>query len=361
MSNIPLSIKDKLNRKLFQVKNHPICIIKTKILEYFKKIDDFNIYENLNSTVTTEDNFDMLLIPPTHPSRSKSDTYYVDEHTVLRTHMTSHQHRLLKEGVRKALMVGDVYRKDEVDKTHYPVFHQMDGFTKVPNNKDPFEYLREIMSGLVNHLFPDCEYRINSDYFPFTNPSFEVEVMFNNKWLEILGCGVIHDTITSRHHIKEPMIAWGLGIERLCMILFDIPDIRLFWSSDEKFLNQWSDGLIKPFKPFTNYPDITQDISFWIEPEDVEQIENDNKVEYKWKHVNEFFEMIRELDDNFIEEVKLLDTYKNSKTNLLSNTYRLYFKPLVSISNPSEVQKLSLLYFKKITDKLTEQFNIKLR
>ena len=105
----------------------------------------------------------------------------------------------------------------------------------------------------------------------------------------------------------------------------------------------------------SNYPDITQDISFWIEYEDVEEIYNERffKVEYKWKYVNEFFEMIR--DDNFIEEVKLLDTHKNSITNLVSNTYRLYFKPI------SEVQKLSLVNFKNIKDKLTEKFNVRLR
>ena len=189
--NITKSIKEKMNRNIHNTKNHPIEIIKKKIYEYFGH--SFHQFDYLSPKVNVEDNFDKLLIPKHHPARSFSDTYYFDYDTCLRTHTSAHQNELLLKGCEKFLVTGDVYRKDEIDSCHYPVFHQMEGVCIVEENQDPKEELLRVLDGLVSHLFPGCKYRVNEDYFPFTDPSLEIEVKFNGEWLEILGGGIIQD------------------------------------------------------------------------------------------------------------------------------------------------------------------------
>ncbi len=224
-SNIPKSILNKLDKNLYQIKSHPLEIIKTKIFNYFisKNITDWNIYENLSKVVSIENNFDKLLIPQTHPSRSKSDTYYLNSNQVLRTHTTAHQVELLELGLNNFLICGDVYRRDEVDSHHYNIFHQLEGVILYEESEqiDIQKILIELMTGLCEYLFPGSEYRVKSDYFPFTNPSFEIEVNYNNVWLEILGCGIIQPQIlTNSGRNKKKGIAWGLGLERLAMIYY---------------------------------------------------------------------------------------------------------------------------------------------
>jgi len=106
--------------------------------------------------------------------------------------------------------------------------------------------LKDILSGLARELFGnDIEMRWNNDYFPFTEPSFELEVLFNDKWLEVLGCGVIHDDVIVNAGLNPndtTGYAFGLGLERLAMVLFGINDIRLFWSQDERFKSQFKEG-----------------------------------------------------------------------------------------------------------------------
>ncbi len=185
-SNIPNSVLEKLNRNLYKIKSHPLEIIKNKIFNYFKtKRDDWKIFEDLDKVVTVQDNFDSLLIPQTHVSRSKSDTYYLNQNQVLRTHTTAHQTQLLKQGIDAFLICGDVYRRDEVDSCHYNVFHQQEGIILWDKTEsiDMEKTLVDLLSGLCECLFPGCEYRVKSDYFPFTNPAWEIEVNYNNRWL----------------------------------------------------------------------------------------------------------------------------------------------------------------------------------
>ena len=109
--------------------------------------------------------------------------------------------------------------------------------------------------------------RWNDDYFPFTDPSFELEIFYNGEWLEILGCGVIYDgvlTNAQRDVQKQCGWAFGLGLERWAMKLFEIDDIRLFWSEDLRFLNQFKAGEISKFKPYSKYPACYKDIAFWL-------------------------------------------------------------------------------------------------
>ena len=148
--------------------------------------------------------------------------------------------------------MGDVYRKDEVDRTHYPAFHQMEGVRIFDmdahlNTKDVAKAkqiaeqdLKEVLENLARHIFGDVKMRWNGDYFPFTDPSFELEILYNNEWLEILGCGVIFDGVmknAGRDVTKQCGWAFGLGLERWAMKLFEIDDIRLFWSKDPRFIS----------------------------------------------------------------------------------------------------------------------------
>lgn len=154
------------------------------------------------------------------------------------------------EGKNNAfLCVGDVYRKDTVDRTHYPAFHQMEGVriydfeqigakSKAEAKEICKRDLQQILSNLAKHLYGDVEMKWIDEYFPFTDPSLELEIFFNDDWVEILGSGVILDGVmhnAGRDTDKEVGWAFGLGLERWAMKLFEIGDIRLFWSTDERF------------------------------------------------------------------------------------------------------------------------------
>ena len=168
------------------------------------------------------------------------------------------------------------------------------------DGQDAETELKKYLDGLINVLFPGCEYRFKEDYFPFTNPSFEVEVMFQGKWLEILGCGVVQPEILKNCRL-EGKTAWafGLGLERLAMILFNIPDIRYFWTDDERFHKQFEKGEVIEFKPYSKYPPVTRDIAFWVSE--------------TFNH-NGFCEIVREKGGDLVETVEVKDQFTNEKT-----------------------------------------------
>ena len=212
-SNVTALILERMKRKLLSSRINPITIVNEKIT---KSIG----YKNYSFPPETSvyENFDSLLIPKTHVSRSSQDTYYLTRDRVLRTHTSCHQESLIKQGVTEALVPGDVYRRDEVDKTHYPVFHQLEGFklfTRADIDRlisvyrkdyvtdsnpilDGYQkedvnvvcgHLRETLETVMYELFgKDIEMRYLSRqfrwieaYFPFTTPSFELEVFYNGK------------------------------------------------------------------------------------------------------------------------------------------------------------------------------------
>lgn len=132
MTNITPKIKSYVGKNLHTQKNHPLSLIRQRIVNYFYKSylnsngnPLFSVYDNLLPIVSVEQNFDNLLIPKNHPSRSKSDCYYLNRKYLLRAHTTAHQAEFIKSGLDNFLIVGDVYRRDEIDSTHYPVFHQV--------------------------------------------------------------------------------------------------------------------------------------------------------------------------------------------------------------------------------------------
>jgi phenylalanyl-tRNA synthetase alpha chain len=348
LSDLPTAITDKLSMNLHNRPGHPICLIKERIYKYFDTVQPFTKHDTLDKIVPIYDNFDSLLIPTDHPSRSKSDTYYVDEGHVLRTHTTCHQNVLLSRGQRQFLITGDVYRKDEIDRFHFPVFHQMEGLSVV--EQDAETSLKTTLVGLVAYLFPDKPYRINNDYFPFTDPSFEIEVLLNDRWVEILGCGLVRPEILARHGISCAW-AFGLGLERLAMILYDIPDIRYFWTADERFLNQFRDRSCTDeikFVPYPVLPSITKDISFWI-PE-------------PWAP-NDFFEVVRNLFGHDIQSVELLDTFYHPKRNQRSETYRLTLtcNSDLNLQNPSVFNTLCNSLLLKLREELVAVLKLELR
>lgn len=133
-TNVTPKIISYLNRNLHLKKDNPLSLVRQRIVNYFYKSFTnrgnplFSVYDNLPPVVTTKQNFDDLLIPEDHPSRTKSDCYYVNRSVLLRAHMTAHQTELLRSGLDNFLMIGDVYRRDEIDSTHFPVFHQVSSF-----------------------------------------------------------------------------------------------------------------------------------------------------------------------------------------------------------------------------------------
>lgn len=133
-TNITPKISSYLGQNLHLQKHNPLSLVRQRIVKYFYSSFTrcgnpiFSVYDNLSPIVTTKQNFDDLLIPSDHPSRAKSDCYYVNKGTLLRAHMTAHQSELLNSGLDNFLMIGDVYRRDEIDSTHFPVFHQVSIF-----------------------------------------------------------------------------------------------------------------------------------------------------------------------------------------------------------------------------------------
>jgi phenylalanyl-tRNA synthetase alpha chain len=359
-SNVPEKIKSKIGRNLHNQPGHPLEIVKKKIYEYFDTKGNFIKRDDLWPVVSIENNFDNLLTPKNHPSRSKSDTYYVSENYVLRSHMTAHDPVRLSNGEKHFLSVGDVYRKDEADRTHYPVFHQLDGVGQVPKGKNPTKVLLEVLGGLCEWLFPGQKYRVNDDYFPFTHPSYEIEVYHKGEWLEILGGGILQPQITKKAGVSSDIQMWafGVGLERLAMILFEIPDIRLFWSTHPRFLDQFSPGKIVKFKPFSNLPSQKKDISFWINEK---FLVKDTDV-LRWIQDNDFFEIIRGKSGDLVESVTLMDSFYHKKKKRHSRTYTILYRPVdPDMDNPSDFTNLVNEIQEKIRKTVQEKLEIELR
>ena len=333
MTNVTPKILSHLNRNLHMQEQHPLCLIKQKIANYvyskYRKRGEpiFSVIENLSPVVTLEQNFDSLLVPKDHVSRAKSDSYYLDSKHMLRAHTSAHQSDLIKMGLDNFLVVGDVYRRDEIDATHYPVFHQVEGVRLLEprplndNDLRLFENgertnvkqgvhtldaarlveadLKECLLGLAKYLFGESiQYRWVDCYFPFTHPSWELEIFYNGEWLEVLGCGVMEQEILFKAGVQDRVgWAFGLGLERLAMVLFSVPDIRLFWSQDSGFLSQFEtaspDSKIV-YKAVSKFPQCTNDISFWLPKQD-----GDTEL----FSPNDFYDLVRDIGGDMVEQV----------------------------------------------------------
>ena len=221
---------------------HPINNMKDSIMSLLVSFG-FEIVEG-PEVETEEFNFDMLNIKKTHPARQMHDTFYVEKKSnLLRTHTPPVQIRgmLEKEPPLAFISGGKVYRKDD-DATHLPMFHQVEGIFVDENVS--FAQLKDLIYKVIYSLFgEDIELRFRPSYFPFTEPSAEVDILSKeDKWLEILGCGIVNPIVLENCNIdsnKYSGLAFGLGIERIAMLKHGVKDIREFYKSNLDFLSQF--------------------------------------------------------------------------------------------------------------------------
>jgi len=187
-------------------------------------------------------NFEALNIPPDHPARDMQDTFYLGGEYLLRTHTSPVQIRCLesKKPPVRIVSPGRVYRRDAVDATHSPVFHQIE-LLAIDERLD-FSHLRGTVMAFLKAFFGDLPIRFRASYFPFTEPSAEVDVQWRGKWLEVMGCGMVDPSVLEGLGIdpeKYSGFAAGLGVERFCMVRHGVDDIRKLYTSDLRFLEQF--------------------------------------------------------------------------------------------------------------------------
>ena len=187
-------------------------------------------------------NFTALNIPEDHPARDMQDTFYLGADLLMRTHTSPVQIRYLEQNPPPVRIVapGRVYRRDAVDATHSPVFHQVEVLA-IDEGLD-FSHLRGTVMAFLKAFFGDLPVRFRASYFPFTEPSAEVDVQWRGRWLEVMGCGMVDPAVLEGLGLDPERysgFAAGLGVERFCMVRHGIDDIRRLYTSDLRFLEQF--------------------------------------------------------------------------------------------------------------------------
>ena len=224
----------------FQGHRHPLITTTEQIIDLFLGLG----YQVLEGPEIENDyyNFEALNIPPDHPARDMQDTFYLGGEYLLRTHTSPVQIRCLqsKKPPVRIVSPGRVYRRDAVDATHSPVFHQIEVLA-IDEHLD-FSHLRGTVLAFLKNFFGDLPIRFRASYFPFTEPSAEVDVQWRGKWLEVMGCGMVDPAVLEELGIdpeKYSGFAAGLGVERFCMVRHGVDDIRKLYTSDLRFLEQF--------------------------------------------------------------------------------------------------------------------------
>ncbi|EEH11501.1 phenylalanyl-tRNA synthetase [Histoplasma capsulatum G186AR] len=422
-TNTPGNILSHIGRRLYLDENHPLSITRQLIESQFTG-PEFGNYAEPNPIVSTAQNFDILGFPANHPGRSRTDTYYVNKTTVLRTHTSAHQHSYFQRlGLNEKAcpdeegytVIADVYRRDAIDRSHYPVFHQMEcaRLWKRPR-EDPLKYSLETAETIMNdankipahnvkvedpnptihpqrnplqaehlsvqeteaiaaHLKRSLERLVikiftaaregtpesaHTDqeplkvrwveaYFPFTSPSWELEVFWQGDWLEVLGCGVVKQELLISAGVPHRVgWAFGLGLERIAMLLFNIPDIRLFWSRDPRFLSQFQAGKITRFIPFSKHPACYKDVAFWLPPSAAAAA--GGRMPF---HENDIMEIVRDVAGDLVEDVQLVDEFSHPKTGRKSLCYRVNYRSLERTLTNEETNKLHEMVRRKLVEK----------
>ncbi len=231
---------------------HPVTRTIERMEDFFAAIG----FEVVEGPEIEDDyhNFEALNIPAHHPARAMHDTFYVDEHTVLRTHTSPVQVRVMESQAPPLRIVcpGRVYRCDS-DLTHTPMFHQVEGL--LIDEHSSFSDLKGLVGDFLRVFFErELEVRFRPSYFPFTEPSAEVDIQCANcggkgcrvcshtGWLEVMGCGMVHPKVFEFSGIdteKYSGFAFGMGVERLAMLRYGVNDLRLFFDNDLRFLEQF--------------------------------------------------------------------------------------------------------------------------
>ncbi|SCU94401.1 LANO_0E06656g1_1 [Lachancea nothofagi CBS 11611] len=433
-TNVSGNILKLSDRSLHLKPSHPIGILRKQIEDKLNSTSNaYCLYNNFRPVVTVEENFDSLGFPPDHPGRSKSDTYYVNNKHLFRTHTSAHEMECFgnilgfsansapKDPTDKHgfLISADVYRRDEIDRTHYPVFHQMEGAHIWKRSQEPvaegreplhIQKLRADLLKLKNQLqdesnnlvvhddtsldgnpkqdfMSDIEVDLCSQhlkrsiellvaqvfnkklesmgtkqsenqlkvrwikaYFPWTAPSWEIEVFWQGEWLELCGCGLVREQVLlNAGYEPNNTVGWafGLGLDRIAMLLFEIPDIRLFWTLDERFHSQFSEGTISKFKPYSKYPGTVRDVAFWLP----------QKQDCAIIHENDLMEIVREMAGDLVESVKLIDNFVHPKTGKQSLCYRINYQSMDRNLTNEEINQIQ----ESVRQELVHQYNVTLR
>ncbi|XBT18346.1 MAG: phenylalanine--tRNA ligase subunit alpha [Candidatus Shikimatogenerans sp. Tduv] len=221
---------------------HPINIILNKIINIFLKLN-FLIYED-KEIKNKWDNFISLNINNNHPSINKHDTYFINKYKVLRTHMTSFYNNFFNKYYKKknikVISFGKVYRNETLSNKSSCMFYQLDGLCI--NKNITYSKFLNIILYIYKNIFKNIPFRIRKSYFPFTNLSIEIDVFYNNKWIEILGGGILNNNILKNFNINNNYkgYAFGLGIDRILMIKYNIKDIRLLYNNNIFFLKKFN-------------------------------------------------------------------------------------------------------------------------
>ncbi|KAK0740256.1 phenylalanyl-tRNA synthetase mitochondrial precursor [Schizothecium vesticola] len=413
--NVPPGVLAATTRKLHLQKDHPISITR-QILESVFPPPTYRYHNTFDPVVTTHENFDSLGFPPDHPGRARSDTYYLNATTLLRTHTSAHESALFRAAASPGYLISaDVYRRDDIDRSHYPVFHQMEGarvwdrrlvpggdlaaavladLALLPTHAVPVEdpnppshpdrnplqsehhtaaeaaaiaaHLKRSLELMVVEVFTRAQaaaraadpafvdeplrVRWVEAYFPFTSPSWEMEVYYDGGWLEVLGCGVSRQGILVDAGQPESVgWAFGIGLDRIAMLLFQVPDIRLFWSRDARFTSQFEGvegdlGRLRRFVPFSRYPPCYKDVSFWLGKE--------GEV-----HGNDVMEVIRGVAGDVVEDVVLTDEFTHPKTGRRSRCYRVNYRSLERTLTNDETNELHT----RVRDALVERLRVEIR
>lgn len=338
-----------------------------EMVERITDIEDFQDFDLIKVPEMVSDHvsFDLFNFPPDHPARSESDTYYVDEpnvlgdRNILRTHTTVMwyyylqdlriQEKIAKGEAVGSLCWGKVYRKDEVDRFHMNVFHQMDGWYLIPRSEKlvGIEDLEKVLSDIAKAVFgPDVKYRFNEDKFPYTDPSLEMEIDRDGKWVEVLGAGVVKGDVLKNLGVDPEVYngwAFGFGLERLAIVSMELPDIRLLWSEDERVKKQLKLG--QKYQEVSKYPPVLRDISFVVPTSFVP---------------NDYFDLVRDVGGDMVEEVELIDKYENAEKfgeGKVSYTYRIKYRHLDRTLTNAEVNEIH----KKLEERTTSDFNAEIR
>jgi len=219
---------------------HPLISTQEEIVDIFCGLG-YSV-ESGPEVETDFYNFESLNIPKNHPARDMQDTFYLDENRLLRTHTSPVQIRHLEKNPPPVRVIapGRVYRRDSVDATHSPVFNQVE--VLCIDQDINFSHLRGTVLTFLKTFFGEIPVRFRASYFPFTEPSAEVDVKWKGKWLEVMGCGMVDPKVLERLGIdseKWTGFAAGLGVERFCMVRHQIDDIRRFYTNDLRFLEQF--------------------------------------------------------------------------------------------------------------------------
>jgi phenylalanyl-tRNA synthetase alpha chain len=420
---VPSNVLDATTRSLHLQKDHPVSITRQIIQSNFPT-PTFKYHNEFHPVVSTKQNFDSLGFPVNHPGRAPSDTYYINDATLLRTHTSAHQADTFRANKSAGYLISaDVYRRDAIDRSHYPAFHQMEGamswdrseapqgdvapvitqdLEKLPRHgvvvedpnppwhaeRNPVQeghhsaaeaeavgaHLKRSLENMVVDIFSRAKAAaIKADpnfvdeplrmrwveaYFPFTSPSWELEVYYAGDWLEVLGCGVVKQDLFINADVPSKLgWAFGIGIDRIAMLLFKIPDIRLFWSRDERFLSQFegvSDNLgkLKLFTPFSKYPPSPRDVSFWLSS--TSAAGGNTKGTF---HENDVMELVRNVAGDVVEDVRLIDEFTHPKTGRKSMAYRIVYRSLERTLTTEEANQ----FHETVRQSLVRELGVELR